>query len=367
MLKSSLRRRIHEKLRTLIEEGAGPGFQLALGYKDQTLGCFEAGLADFEQKRRILPSTLFDLASLTKILATVHLLMRAFQEKRIQSLDQKLLTWFPFLGSELKERSLREVLNHQAGLSAVFEYSQEMGADLPTRDDRVRFFLRRVDETYLPLTEKKTLYSDLGFMLLGLVLEQIYGKRLSLIFGEGRELKFGPLRASSNLLSWLIHASFVAGTLSLDSKPRFLRGLVQDPRAQWLHGDAGHAGIFGSARGLEAWGLELYRGYHGKSVVWSDKVLRAWISFEEKQGSYVNGFDSPASDGTSQAGKYFGPATVGHLGYTGTSLWMDMERGWRICLLTHRFQPGIDIEVLRKKRPEFHDWICSEVFSKLKT
>ncbi len=367
MLKASLKKRIFEKLKALVKQGAAPGFQLVLGFKDQTLGSFSVGNADLQKFRRLRDNTWFDLASLTKILVTVDLIIRSLQSKQIADLDQPLKTWFPFLSSELKNISLAEVLNHRSGLPPIFEYSREVGADLPSREDRVRFFLRKVDETYLPpVAEKKVVYSDVGFMLLGMVLEQIHGKRLRQIVTYSQNLAFGPIRFKAEFLSWLFQNSTVAASLSLESKTKWLKGVVQDPRAQWLMGDAGHAGLFGTAMGIEEWGRELYMGYQGKSTIYSDKVLRSFLQFENKSGSYINGFDTPSTEGVSQAGSHWGPQTVGHLGYTGPSYWTDLEKGYRVTLLCSRFQLGANSEILRTLRPAFHDWLCLEVFSKIK-
>jgi CubicO group peptidase (beta-lactamase class C family) len=368
MLKSTVKRRIHEKLQALVQAKAASGFQLVLGYKHETLGIFCEGLADLKDKRAVTPKTWYDLSSLTKILSTVDLLIKAKQEKKISDLDQPLKTWFPFFSSELKNQSLRDVLNHQAALQPIFEYTHELGEELPTREDRIRFFLRKIDETYLPHSEsdRKVVYSDVGFMLLGVLVEQVFAKRLRSL-SEGRDcLSFGPIVFPLEWMSSLFPFRSLAAIQSLEAKPKWLKGVVQDPRAQWLEGDAGHAGLFGTGLGVENWGRELYLGYHGKSLQLSDKAVRAFIDFENQQGTYLNGFDTPAKEGLSQAGSKSGASTLGHLGYTGCSFWMEIEKGFRVTLLSHRFQPGSDPEILRKLRPGFHDWIFNEVFFRLR-
>jgi CubicO group peptidase (beta-lactamase class C family) len=368
MLNSGTRRRIVEKLRGLVQDRAAPGFQLALGYKNETIGLFSVGACDLKNRRPVRSLTWFDLASLTKVLVTVDLLMRAKQENRIIDLSLPLRTWFPFFSSDLRNQSIFDLLNHRAALPAIFEYTHELGEDLPSREDRVRFFLRKIDETYLPHTspERKVLYSDVGFILLGVLLEQIYGKRLRLIYQNRLELLYGPLSFSGEWISWLTRGPNLAAIQSLEAKPRWLKGVVQDPRAQWLDGDAGHAGLFGTAFGVENWARELFLAYHGKSLELSDKVVRHFIDFEHQSGPYLNGFDTPSKEGVSQSGSRFGSGVVGHLGYTGCSFWMDIERGIRVTLLSHRFQPGFESETLKKLRPAFHDWLVTEVFAKIK-
>ncbi|MDB5036537.1 MAG: beta-lactamase [Bacteriovoracaceae bacterium] len=369
MLKSPLKRRISEKLKTLVLEGAGSGFQLVLGFKNESLGCFTAGVADFKNRRVVRRSTRFDLASLTKILVVIDLLIKAHQENKISDLNSPLKTWFPFFSSDLKNRTILDVLNHRSGLPPIFEYTNEIGEELPSRDDRIRFFLRKIDETYLPHPSDgaKIIYSDVGFMLLGLLLEQAYGRRLQHLYENRGELSYGPISFHAEWLSWLTGSGTVAAIQSLDAKPKWLKGVVQDPRAQWLGGDAGHAGLFGTADGVENWGRELFMAYHGKSLHQSDRIVRKFIDFDlPLNGSYLNGFDTPSREGISQSGSQFSNTTIGHLGYSGCSFWMDIEKGIRVTLLSHRFQPGIEPDKLKKLRPAFHDWLHAEVFSKLR-
>lgn len=362
-LKSPLKRRIQEKLKALVTSGAAPGASLALGYRDISLGVFTAGLADTRRKISVRANTFFDLASLTKIIATSSLMMRAVQEKLI-SVEQPLKMFFPQLASDLKDVCIADVLNHISGLPAVFEDTK----DLPNREERIRHFILSIDRDYKKPSERLTVYSDVGYMLLGILLEQIFHKRLrSLLYRRGR-LEFGPMGFRSGwlhaLASYYWGASYVAPILSLENSKKWIQGVVQDPRAQWFDEDAGHAGLFGTALGVENWAREIYMAYHGKSSVLSDHVVRSFIDFG-KESTYLYGFDRPSAE-ASQAGKLFSRhSTVGHLGYSGTSLWMDMEEGYRVTLLTHRFAPGTEPERLKELRPAFHDWLIMEVFSRL--
>jgi CubicO group peptidase (beta-lactamase class C family) len=345
----------------MVDAGAAPGFQLALGYKDNCLEFFRAGSRDFRSMRPVLTTTWFDLSSLTKIICTVDLLMQAVQDKLISDLSLPLKTWFPFFSSELKNQTILDLLNHCSGLPAVFEETQE----LQTRDEKVRFFLKRIDETYQFKEERPTVYSDVGFMLLGILLEQIYAKRLRDLYSNKYNLCFGPLQPS--WLKRVLRIQNVAAIQSLDEKPRWLKGDVQDPRAAWLGGDAGHAGLYGTVFGIENWGQEIFRSYHGKGLRLSDKTVRSFINFDSpvKRANFLNGFDTPEPT-NSQAGMRFGSTTIGHLAYTGCSFWMDIEKGYRVTLLSHRFAEGYSPATLKKLRPLFHDWLHSEVFSKIR-
>lgn len=358
-LSISLQREIAFQLKTLISKGAGPGFQLVLGFKDQCLGIFCEGIEDFHSRRPVRPETYFDLASLTKIIVTVDLIIEALQTHRLASLDICLKNFFPFFVSELKNKTIRDLLNHQAGLKPIFEELWE--GDGAGRDEKIKFFLRKIDENYDEVSLSQV-YSDIDFQILGVILESLYGDSLkNLVRTPG--LSFGPLKFPFQSFLWRLGSPTIAQIQSLDSPPQWLSGQSQDPRARWWDGVSGHAGLFGSARSIEAWGQELFRSYHGKGLRLGDKAVRTVISFSERRGHFLNGFDTPS--GESQAGSRFGPSTIGHLGYTGTSFWMDIEKGWRVTLLTHRFQPGLDPNSLRQMRPEFHNWIVDRVFSTL--
>ena len=360
MLSKSILVSLRRRLDLLIEQGAASGFQLALGWRDQSLGVLCAGVSDQESAQRVSPRTWFDLASLTKVIATTSLVMRAHQRRLLpEGLKSSLKHFFPSFASDLKDRTIGDLLNHRAGLPAVFEkdFLQE------SRPERIRGFLDHIDRHYQNVDCR---YSDVGFMLLGVLLEQIYGRRLREVFSSelslGLHLEFGSLSECS-WLSRLMGSRRLAHELKLDSQEYLSAGVSQDPRAQWLDGDAGHAGLWGTAAGVEGWARQLFRAYHGKDTTLSDRVIREFIQFDQPFERWMNGFDTPTYP--SQSGGRFPRTTIGHLGYTGASFWMDIESGARITLLCHRFDEGIRPERLKELRPDFHDWIWGNVFSTL--
>lgn len=364
-LRPGLKKRIHEKLSQFVAKKATPGAQLALGWKNHSLGFFCSGVADPLSQMRVQPTTLFDISSLTKIVCTVSLWMKEFQKNSARQLQDPLKTLFPSFSSALKEKTIEDLLNHRAGLSPLFEKTEE----LTDRQQRVRFFLNEVDKSYEPKEEIKTVYSDIDFMLLGIALEQIHGQRLREIFPNQPNLCFGPISMSHFLSRHLFRRPFAASLLSLEGEPQWMNGEVQDPRSQWLGGDAGHAGLFANASAIESWGRELYLSYYGKSLDLSDKVVRTFIDFEKKSDNFsenfLGGFDTPAPGGLSQAGSCFSDQSIGHLGFSGASFWMDLQSGARITLLTHRHFKGGDPDLIKKERPLLHDWLMHEVFFKI--
>lgn len=350
---------IQKRLDQLVKDGGAPGFQLGLGWKDRSLGVFMSGTRFPHSSRVVLPETWFDLASLTKIISTSSLMMIALQEGKIKSLDDHLQAYFPSFQSELKSKTIADLLHHRAGLPPVFEALEP----LPTREERIRFFVAEVDKNYQPHPPR---YSDVGFMLLGILLENLYGQRLSAIFDEklgSEDLAYGPFRSGFDSFRGLFRFRTFASCRSYDDPTEVRCGSVQDLRAEWMMGDAGHAGLFGTADGIEDWAVQIFRAYHGKDVQISDQVARLFFDWKSSEPRFLGGFDRPTPP--SQAGSHFPNTTVGHLGFTGTSFWMDLESGARVSLLGHRFSEGYDPERLRQLRPDFHDWLWDEVFRKL--
>mgnify|MGYP000909054647 CR=1 FL=1 len=366
-LKSSVRRRIQERLDQFVNDGASAGAQLALGFRDDSIGTFCSGIADPRNGIPVRSNTWFDLASLTKVICTATWTMRAMQLSMID-LDQPIRIYLPQLRSRLRERTIRMLLNHRSGLPPIFTNTQDVGS----REEKRRFFVTQIDEAYQCEEEyPETVYSDVDFMLLGIILEQVFHQRLETFFHESDGLFYKPTFGRGKvrgLLARTFPMGWVAPILDLSEGAPWLQGLVQDPRARWFEGVSGHSGLFGTALGVERWARDLYMGFHGKSTFWSDKIVRRFLPLETMALSdndrFVQGFDRPS--GVSQAGTLLPRAsTIGHLGYTGTSVWIDMESGMRISLLTHRFLPGIMPERLREVRPGIHDWLVGEVFSKL--
>jgi CubicO group peptidase (beta-lactamase class C family) len=357
-LSRSLSQEIQWQLNALVEQGAARSLQLGLGWRDQSLGIWASGFEGLkDQGRRVSPQTWYDLASLTKMIVTSSLTLWTLQARKIESLDDSLEKHISFLGANIRGLSFRELLEHRAGFPAGWEPARHE----ESRESKIKAFWGEVDA--LP-RQNGELYSDVGFLILGFCLEYLWEGRLrdliSSTLGLETELAFGPLRRRR----WaLVKRRSIASTLSLQSSTEELIGRVQDPRADWFEGDAGHAGLFGTARGVEAWAQKLYRAYHGKDTQWAEAIWRDQLDFQ-RPGRFLSGFDRPTAP--SQSGSFFPPTTIGHLGYTGTSFWMDLESGWRVTLLGNRWAPGIDSEKLKILRPLFHDWLWHEVRSQLK-
>ena len=197
-------------------------------------------------------------------------------------------------------------------------------------------------------------YSDIGFIILGIALERLADESLD-VFCQ-REI-FGPLGMS--------HTTFNPTTSlrdripptaedSTDSEGRIIQGIVQDENARVMGGVAGHAGLFSTAEDVAIFAHAMLNG--GRPILRSETVALFTHREPTPTGtSRTLGWDTPSSP--SQSGRHFGPRSFGHLGYTGTSLWIDPDRQLSITLLTNRTWPDCLNQAIKQVRPAFHDAI----------
>lgn len=307
----------------------------------------------------VTPATIFDLASLTKPLATALALLLLVAEGRV-SLATPLRELLPaaWLPPDKQPLTLAGLLAHRAGLPAWRPFYLDVLA--APEGDRAGLLERLAAATPLEYSpETATLYSDLGYMLLKAVVEQVSGQNLDEFCRQKiyqplglATLGFNPRRQPGG--DRLSFAATEAGLIP----GRNLPGEVHDENAWAAGGVAGHAGLFGT--GLEVFKLvtALYRAYqgHGTGLFPPDPVRRFLTPVAGSTRTY--GFDTP-DPGPSAAGRYFSPASVGHLGFTGVSFWLDLRMGQMVVLLTNRVHLGRDDKSkIQAFRPRFHDAAC---------
>ena len=215
----------------------------------------------------------------------------------------------------------------------------------------------------------RLVYSDVGYIVLGALVESISGRQLNEVFYAkvGSELglqdtAFRSVRAEATAPGDLAR---IAPTDRCPWRGRVVHGQVQDENAYAMGGIAGHAGLFSTARDVHAILAQFVAAYRGlDSILEPELVRECWAG----PGSVVPGatwslgWDTP-TPGASSAGKRISTRAFGHLGYTGTSVWVDLERGIHVVLLTNRVHPRKDNERIREMRPAVHDAVfdaCDE-------
>jgi serine-type D-Ala-D-Ala carboxypeptidase len=316
--------------------------------------------------------TVFDLSSLTKPLATATAIMILVRESKLR-LDERVTRFFHNFGVHGKSHvTFRQLLAHCSGLAAWRPYYQQI-AEIE-KSGRVNFMASRgakefvYEQIHRERPEypagSKTLYSDLNFMLLGEVAEQVAGAALNRLC---RDKIFRPLQLratdfidiSQNRTRRLepVREMF-APTSFCPSRNRWLVGEVDDENAYAMGGVAGHAGLFAPVKEVDRLAYELVRCYKGKSDFIPQRVVREfWSRDNAVAGStWALGWDTPSTE-YSSSGHQFSPIAVGHLGFTGTSIWIEPDREIVVSLLTNRVYPRRDNQAIRELRPRIHDLV----------
>lgn len=292
--------------------------------------------------------TIFDLASVSKAVATTTMTMLLY-ERGLLDLEMPLAAVVPeFSGDDprRKQVTLRLLLAHASGLPAY----EKLFLTAPTREQLLAAAFA------VPLAADpgtQAVYSDIGFILLGVALERLADDRLD-AFCQ-REI-FGPLGMANTGFNPLPQqrAAIPPTVNDQDFRQRVIQGEVHDENASVMGGVAGHAGLFGPAEDVARFAHMMLAG--GYPILRPSTVAL----FVRREGrpedtSRTLGWDTPSSP--SQSGQYFSPGSYGHLGYTGTSLWIDPERQVSITLLTNRTWPDCTNQAIKQVRPQFHDAI----------
>lgn len=358
-----------KRVRALLDEavarGITPGAAMAVGRAEDLLFEAYAGGNDADLAG---PATAYDLSSLTKPLATVALAMQSCARG---SLDVRagVASYIPeFAAGDVSRTAItiRDLLTHSSGLPAHRAYfldlereARQTGKSIVATvagGHRVVSFAAREPLEQPPRT--RAVYSDIGFILLGHILEIDGRKRLSELFRSHVAEPIG-LESIGFVDLEEPRPAFVRAAASCgwcEWRNREVRGEVQDQNAWAMGGVAGHAGLFGTLRAVHALVAEHVRAWHGSSDLFSREMLQAfWRKDDGLAGStWALGWDTP-SDRESSAGSHIGRPAFGHLGFTGTSVWIDLSRGVHVVLLTNRIASGGDNTAIRAFRPRLHD------------
>lgn len=290
--------------------------------------------------------SVFDLASVTKVVATTSMAM-LLHDRGLLDLGAPLTGTLPEFASPDTRRNqvtFRMLLAHSSGLPAYEKLF--LRAFTPQTLLREAF---AVPLKYDPDTRAE--YSDIGFILLGVALERIASETLDAFCS--REI-FTPLQMIHTVFNpTAAHRHQIVPTA--DDKifrKRIIQGEVQDENASIMGGVAGHAGLFSTAEDVATFALAILDAA-GPILQPSTVELFTRRQSSPPGTSRALGWDTPSSP--SQSGKYFSPRSFGHLGYTGTSLWIDPERQLSVALLTNRTWPDCSNHAIKQIRPQFHD------------
>ncbi len=348
---------------TALNNGVFPGAAFAFSTREGNTYkrlIKEYGYAQTEPEEKVLTlETFFDLASLTKPLITVPLVLSLFEKKIIKP-ESTLQVLFNYCPNDKAEINIHQLLSHSAGFPAHREYYDALRQQ--PKKDRKKYLLNTIlEEPLVNLPGKRHLYSDIGFMLLGLIIEKVTEQNLNEL---ARNVIYRPLGLENDLFFPALKTIDITNYASTGKCPwsgKMLYGIVHDDNCRSLGGVAGHAGLFGTIAGvlsicelfLDQW-LDKGRTH----CEYSNTLLQRTLEPVDDSG-WTMGFDMVSEKGSS-SGKYFSKKSVGHLGFTGTSFWIDPVKECIAVLLTNRVHPNAENWKIKEFRPIFHDQIMKE-------
>jgi CubicO group peptidase (beta-lactamase class C family) len=294
--------------------------------------------------------TVFDLASLTKVIATASSTMALIGRGRL-ALDQPVGDWLAEWRTPGRAAiQIRHLLDHSSGLPAHARFWESA-----TDRDAVRRAIAALSLEREP--GAASVYSDPGFLLLGFALDVAGGASLedqfkAFGFGGGEPLLYRPGPDLRSRTAPTEHDSW---------RGRVLQGEVHDENAAVLSGIAPHAGLFGTAGAVASFARLVLRTLSEETALGSPALMRAFATKTGVPGSSrALAWDTMLP--TSSCGTRMSPTAIGHTGFTGTSLWIDHERDLYVVLLTNRVHPTRDNNGLASLRPKFHDAVLSSTF-----
>jgi CubicO group peptidase (beta-lactamase class C family) len=322
-----------------------PGGLVEVGTSSGPLASLAVGSLTYEtDSPAVCVSTVYDLASLTKVLCTATL-AGSLVERGVIGLDDLARDWSPpWQGLDRVAVTLRHLLLHTSGLPAHRPYFERLHGR-----DAFEAAIGREPMDYAP--GARSLYSDPGFILLGRILERAGDAPLDTQFNAWRAASLSDaVVAFRPPAAWRAH---VAPTEMDAWRGRLLVGEVHDENAAALDGVAGHAGLFGTAAAVGAcarWWLRRV----------SDAPWRTFVSRGDVVGSSrALGWDTMRP--TSSCGSRMSAAAFGHTGFTGTSLWVDPLRDRYVVLLSNRVHPTRAGDAMTRVRPALHDAVADDL------
>lgn len=349
-------------LTTAIQQHVFPGAAFGVLHRDEQVCMESIGAFTYRDSPPVQPDTIFDMASVSKAVATTSISMLLWERGRLD-LDEPIARHLPdFLAASTEASPVaalrstitpRMLLAHCSGLPAYAPLYKTCASATELLEACLHMPLASAPAT-------QAVYSDIGFIVLGHLLEQIAGERLD-SFCQ-REI-FAPLGMSSTLYCppVEIRTSIPPTADKENFRSRILQGEVHDGNCSRLGGISGHAGLFSNVH--DTLSLAECLLDRGKNIFHAETIS----TFTTRQhmppsSSWALGWDTPTAP--SSSGTRFSANSVGHLGYTGTSLWIDFDKHAAIVLLTNRTYPGDEAahsQAIKNIRPRFHDVLMSQL------
>ena len=306
-------------------------------------------------------NTIYDIASLTKVVATTPIIMKLIRKKYLH-LDHEVHQFYPEFRGDWKDKvSIRHLLTHSSGLKPYIQYFKN--EEFKSKDDIINNIASDQDLLFSPGSKVK--YSDLGMILLMDIAEKVTGRKFSELVNSWVFKRLNMTNSYFNPSKDLFNKIAPTEFDSLYRK-KIVRGIVHDENAFLMGGISGHAGIFSNASDLANYAqMMLNLGIFKGSRVFQKKSINKFTKRQNLpyDSDFALGWDTPSRKGDSSAGDFFSNGSYGHLGFTGTSMWVDPNKKIIIILLTNRTYPTRNKEGMYKLRRDFHNKIMETINS----
>ncbi len=377
------------KLERSVIDGVFPGCQVIAAKNGRVFYNRAFGYFDYTKRQRVDTNTIYDVASLTKVLATTLAVMKLYEEGRIK-LHHTVGDYLPITkGTDKHNLRIEDLLLHQAGLKSWIPFYKETLDDndkpskqiysnvkdevftrqvakgLYMRDDYVDSIWKVILE--YPLENKgRYVYSDLDYYFLAAIVEKVTGKSLDVYVDEEFYQPMGLTRITYNPLNKFDISQITPTEDDYYFRQQLVHGYVHDQGASMLGGVAGHAGIFSNARDVAAVFQMLVQGgtYNGKRF-FKKETIAYFTAYHSRLSRRGLGFDKPAPDAydSGPAGDRTSGYAFGHQGFTGTCAWADPKTGVVFVFLSNRVNPSADNRKINREstRTVVQDYICESL------
>tara|TARA_Y100000588_G_scaffold392956_1_gene506908 strand:+ start:3675 stop:6500 length:2826 start_codon:yes stop_codon:yes gene_type:complete len=344
-----------------MHEKVFPGAQVFISKGNKVL--FSGGFGYHTYDGNSPPVTIesiYDIASITKVLSITPIIMKLISQKKL-NLDHSVQSFLPdFIGKHKELVTIRHLLTHSSGIKSYYRFFLE--EEFKSRNDIVKKIVS-MDLDFYPGSNFS--YSDLGMILLMEIVEKVTNRKIDHI---SKSWIYNPLNMHSTryLPSDKLLLKIVPTEYDSLYRKELVHGSVHDENTYLMGGVSSHAGLFSTAEDLANYAkLYLNNGtWLGKRIL-KESIIRKFIEnqYLPNESDYALGWDTPSKNGKSSAGDYFSDNSFGHLGFTGTSMWVDMELDIIIILLTNRVHPTRKTGGIYAIRRGFHNAVMKQLLN----
>ncbi len=327
--------RVDSLLYVSIADSAFPGAAVAIGRPNVLVKMQGYGYYTYDSEQRVTSDSKFDLASLTKVVATTTAAMQLFEQGKLK-LEDKVARYLPEFAQKGKnDITIRHLLTHTTGLQAFRPFYKE---GITTRRGVIEAIYAE-ELIYPPGSEMR--YSDFNMILLALIVEKITRQNFASYANQKIFTPLGMHNTEFRSTGRGSDPSIVPTEVDNYYRNKLMQGEVHDETAYVLGGTAGHAGLFSTAKDLSQFAFMMMNdGMHnGKQFLKPETIAIFTTAVDRSRHSRALGWDTKSPEGYSSAGQYFSSRSFGHTGFTGTSMWIDPQTNLFVILLANRVYP----------------------------